>query len=202
MGLIEDGERRTNLFGLGEDGFEIHHALTERHPLHGDAAARFVNDGVAQVKHDGYWAERLHGLHRIFHDEDRIAGIEIRTDELLPRPIDDLARLPAQQVLVILDGELDAGIHGLAAHHAEHLDHGLDVFGGRTGRQMVAIAGQQHAHQRRPHADGAPDAVAQHFDGVVEIAFIRGAGRRCRRCRARGRHARPHPSRLSSAPDR
>src|SRR3979490_1821495 len=88
---------------------------------------------------------------RIFGDENGVAGVEVRSDEFLPSGLDDLAGLESLEILMILDGDLEAGVHRLRADFAEHFDGSLHVELEWAGRHAVAVAGEEDPNDGRTH---------------------------------------------------
>jgi len=116
------------------------------------AVGLFVNHRIAQVKRNSVGTELFDRRQRILGDEDRVAGVEIRSDKFLARGFDHRARFPRLQFLVILDPNLDAGIERLGANLAQDADCGFDRGRKRAFGELVAIARQQCAHDGRAHS--------------------------------------------------
>ena len=86
--------------------------------MHGHTTLRFVDDRITQVKRHRVRAELLESRHRILGDEDRISRIQIRSDKIGSRRLDQLPGFPSEEVFVIFEADLEAGIHRLATHLA------------------------------------------------------------------------------------
>ncbi len=107
-------------------------------------------------------AKLLDRGHWVFGHKYRIAGVEIRSHELLARGFDYLARLPRLQILVILDADLETRVHDLAAYVTQDLDYCFNVrLYGAIVRHAVAVARNQDSDNWRSHRGRALDVIAQ-----------------------------------------
>ncbi len=112
----------------------------------------------------------------ILHKVDGVAGVQVGPDEILTGGLDHPAHFVTGDILVVLERDLQAGIHSLGAYRAQDPGHGFDVLIDRSGRQAGAVAREQGAEDGRAHAVRAADGVAEQFNGCVEA--VRGLGQR------------------------
>lgn len=124
-----------------------------------------VHYRIAEVKSHRERPEFLDRGERVFRHEHWIAGVEIRPDKLSSGSLYHLPCLPGVQIFVVLDADLQPGVHDLGAHFAENLDRGIHVRLDRTIiRHAVPITRDESAHNWRAHGRRPLDMFSQQRD--------------------------------------